>query len=182
VSTLAISGNLFQLIVQNRIAATQDQSKKLAEEENMKRAKSRSKKSIEPSISRSFSTERMGIQRRNSEDIPLDRELSFTDPDVLVEAMNEPSLPVETPKKKKKNQSYGTVFGLSAAADRAARIVSPVVGSLFLQSYGANGLIFVSAMITLYCASIVYLGPQVLTIFTSSDSQVDLISVTKKIN
>lgn len=62
-------------------------------------------------------------------------------------------------KSTKKMKHISAIFGLSAAADRAARIISPFVGSLFMELFGTNGLVIFSAFITGYCAMIIVLGP-----------------------
>eukprot|EP01040_Poterioochromonas_malhamensis_P023133 gene23133-28272_t len=47
-------------------------------------------------------------------------------------------------KSTKKMKHISAIFGLSAAADRAARIISPFVGSLFMELFGTNGLVIFS--------------------------------------
>ena len=55
-----------------------------------------------------------------------------------------------------RNLGMGTVFGLSSTADRAARIVSPLLGGYFLETYGTMGLIYMSGSTLLYCLALIY--------------------------
>eukprot|EP01039_Chlorochromonas_danica_P007681 gene7681-8488_t len=61
--------------------------------------------------------------------------------------------------KKGSRSSSGTVYGLSSTADRAARIVSPLVGSVLLERYGSLGLVYMAGTVLLYCLSLLHLSP-----------------------
>jgi MFS family permease len=154
VSILSVAGNLFQLIVQNRIASTQEVEIPI-----------RTTIPVRPDDSL--------IRMPSNEEIPLDKEIIVEEP-VVVSQQKE--------KKSEKQKTIGAVFGMSAAADRAARIVSPMIGSFFLQLYGSNGIFFVASLITVYCVCIVfYTSPlKFLSLFDSHEES--LLSVSKKID
>jgi MFS family permease len=159
VSILSVAGNLFQLIVQNRIASTQEVEIP-----------------IRTTVPSSPKPDESLVRLPSNEEIPLDKEIIVEEPVVVsgTQQMRE--------KKSEKQKTIGAVFGMSAAADRAARIVSPMIGSFFLQLYGSNGIFFVASLITVYCVGIVfYTSPlKLLSLFDSHEES--LLSVSKKID
>jgi MFS family permease len=157
VSIIAVVGNLFQSIIQNSIASTQDKGKSVKEKDEMVHDPENNRNEVmalasprkkSSSFDLNSTPENMKVIRR------------FFDPRVdYVNASNQISPSSANKPTKLTNKSIGTVFGLSSAADRAARIISPLVGGLFLHSYGATGLFCVSFITSIYSITMLLAGP-----------------------
>jgi hypothetical protein len=140
-SAIAISGNLLQSIVANRIAATQSPPVVHFH------ARTDSKDSSKPT-NQSEPAPAAIPQRRRSTSISNDHYQTKVQPSRVSQS-------------KRKKQKMGAVLGMQAAADRAARILSPIIGSYVLKYYKTEGLIYIALSVTLYCCSLLYLGPPV---------------------
>jgi MFS family permease len=173
VSIIAVVGNLFQSIIQNSIASTQDKGKGVKGKEELEHDPENNRNEVlalasprkkSSSFDLSSTPENMKVIRR------------FFDPRVdYVNASNQTSSSSANKQTRLTNKSIGTVFGLSSAADRAARIISPLIGGLFLHSYGATGLFCVSFITSVYSISILLAGPPFrLCIYLFGDQEVAL--------
>jgi MFS family permease len=49
------------------------------------------------------------------------------------------------------NAKSGAVYGLSSTADRAARILSPILGTVLLEQFGSMGLVYIAVSTLVYC-------------------------------
>lgn len=61
----------------------------------------------------------------------------------------------------------GAVFGISATADRAARVIAPLIGGMLIQHYGSAGLAGLGCASVLYClVLLLWKAPQQANILT----------------
>lgn len=150
ISTVTISSNLFLCILQGMIAKTQKRQHRKTSVEHAVQSNH-----LAEVVPTTLPTGDKHLMEKSDED-PIVTPINVVTNDNNNSSTT--SVTSHTSTVHKSNRGMGAIMGMSSTADRAARIISPLVGSYFFDIYGNRGIVYFSTAVMVYCLTLIYMS------------------------